>query len=79
MPWQKQSLPTDAAAADKTVWVVAGDAAGLVHVWAGTGAGQHTWQHHSCHHQVTSHLHSCCTLCPYTYLTPTVLGACNSF
>ena len=51
MPWQqhhkKDLIPQIAA-----VFVVAGNDAGLVHIWAGTGSGQHTWQPVAVKHQV---------------------------
>lgn len=59
MPWQQQQpqqqqqLQAGCLTAEEAVWIVAGDAAGRVNVWAGVGTGQHTWQHHACHDQVS--------------------------
>lgn len=52
MPWQQPPNSAAAASAEEAVWIVAGDAAGLVHVWKGSGSGQHTWQHYTSHRQV---------------------------
>ncbi len=43
MPWQQQHQK-DLFTQTEAVCVVAGNDAGLVHIWAGTGSGQHTWQ-----------------------------------
>lgn len=43
MPWQQQHQK-DLLTQTEAVYVVAGNEAGLVHIWAGSGTGQHTWQ-----------------------------------
>jgi len=43
MPWQQQHQK-DPISQTEAVFVVAGNDAGLVHIWASTGTGQHTWQ-----------------------------------
>ncbi len=42
MPWQQHQK--DPISQTEAVYVVAGNDAGLVHIWAGTRSGQHTWQ-----------------------------------
>jgi len=43
MPGQQQHKK-DLTSQTEAVYVVAGNDAGLLHIWAGTGTGQHTWQ-----------------------------------
>ena len=43
MPWQ-QLHQKDLLTQTEAVCVVAGNDAGMVHIWAGTGTGQHTWR-----------------------------------
>lgn len=42
MPWQHALTEPDHQA--EAVYVVAGTDAGMLHVWAASGAGQDTWQ-----------------------------------
>lgn len=42
MPWQE--VLTEPRQGAEVVYVVAGTAAGMLHVWAASGAGQNTWQ-----------------------------------
>ena len=41
MPWHQHRQASSKA---DTAFVAAGDASGALHVWAGSGTGQHTWQ-----------------------------------
>ena len=43
MPWQQQHQK-DLISQTEAVYVVAGNGAGLVHIWAGCGTGHDTWQ-----------------------------------
>ncbi len=50
MPWQEHAQHASSQA--EAVHVVAGNSAGMVHVWKGTGNGQDTWQPMAVHQQV---------------------------
>ena len=66
MPWQEDAQKTKSV--PEPVYIVAGNAAGLVHVLAVAGSGQNTWQTIGVQQQVRVHTLLSCPHCTCMWL-----------